>query len=104
MGSDPVPADVAREVAEFVWARTRDPLLAQTSAEEIDRRWDEMGLVRQYQVALERGREMTADNLAYTLLAAAARYAEHEDYQERWRSWTPYGDLRPGGLTDGPLH
>lgn len=104
MGSDHVPADVAEQVAAFVWARTRDPLPTQASAEEFDRRWVQMGLVRQYQEVLEQGREMTADNLAYTLLAAAARYAQHEDYQAQWSSWTPYGDLRPGGLTDGPLH
>ena len=104
MGSEPVPADVARAVAAFVWARTRDPLPRRASTEEVDRRWSEMGLVRQYQDARDRGREVTADNLAYTLLTTAARYAEHPDYRPEWTSWTPYGDLRPGGLTDGPQH
>lgn len=102
MGSNPVPTEVALAVAAFVWARAHDPLPARASAEEIDQRWVDSGLVRDHQRAVELGHAMTADNLAYTLLIAAARFAGHRDYQEQWRAWTPFGGLEPGSTTDGP--
>lgn len=102
MGSTQVPKEVAHEVAAFVWARARENAPAQVSAEDLDRRWAEAGMVRDYQKALDRGRAVTADNLAYTLLMAAARYAGHRDYQARWRAWTPFGDLTPGANLAGP--
>ena len=102
MTSREVPADVALEVAAFVRARAHDPLPERAGAEDVDRQRVERELVRNHRAALDEGRAMTADNLAYTLLTAAARHRAHRDYRAGWEAWTPFGDLSPGSDVDGP--
>jgi hypothetical protein len=76
--------------------------------EEIDQRWRDNELIRDFREVVEREHLMTADNLAYTLLIAATRHRHprhprhHRDYRSEWLSWTPFGDLEPGSTTDGP--
>jgi hypothetical protein len=102
MGLDPVPGDTARAVAFFVWARAHDPLPPDATAEKMDQLWVDRGLVRDFQRAVDHDHAVTADNLAYTLLIAAARHRHHPDFQDSWLAWTPFEDVAPGSTADGP--
>ena len=102
MKFNPVPADVAREVAAFVAARAHEQLGRTASAADLDRQWADAQLVSRFEQAQRSGHAVTADNLAYTLLISAARHQKHPSYRQQWRQWTPFGDMEPGSHTDGP--
>jgi len=94
MGPSPVPSvpdDVARAVARFLLDRSRDPGGPEglTSGD----RADLAALVQSYQRADARGRRLTAENLAATMVLAADRFAHHPDHQPQWSTWLPFGDL-----------
>ena len=97
MDAPVVPREVADAVARFLRARNAEPpprsAAERLSAVAVGEQEADEDLVRSYEQAVRLGRTLTADNLASTLLTAAARYAEHADYQPAWRDWTPFGDL-----------
>ncbi|NAZ81030.1 hypothetical protein GTR02_04270 [Kineococcus sp. R8] len=91
-----VPSEVAVAVASFLRARLGEAerwggVSARRSAD-----WrDQLALIREWEQASARGRRVTADNLALTMLASAARYRTHRGYDPAWDAWTPFGDLDP---------
>jgi len=95
-----VPDEVATAVAAFLQARLSDAeRWAGVSVKDSADWREQLALVREWEEARTRGRQVTADNLALTMLATAARYRTHRNYDSGWDTWQPFGDLRPPSKT-----
>lgn len=93
-----MPRPIADAIAHFVAERARSSQLPSTP-EGQDRGESYLAFLRHYQQAVQEHRQVTADNLAHTLLEIALQHQDAPGFRPAWREWQQVGPA----LEDDPV-